>query len=83
MSLFIRAFLVTFLIVEVTAVFLGTSVWAILNMMHAGLPVIYGGEALTGLALIVLAVMIFRQALTSERDLDAEMEAAKAARPGV
>jgi len=52
-------------------------------MMHAGLPVIYGGEALTGLALIVLAVMIFRQALTSERDLDAEMEAAKAARPGV
>jgi len=65
----------------VTAVFFGTSVWAILSMMHAGLPVIYGMEALTGFGLIILAVMIFRQALVSERDLQAETLAAKAA-PG-
>jgi len=50
-------------------------------MMHAGLPVIYGMEALTGFGLIILAVMIFRQALVSERDLQAETLAAKAA-PG-
>ncbi|MGA1341556.1 MAG: hypothetical protein ACO33A_00670 [Hyphomonas sp.] len=79
MSLTLRALLVSFLITEVTAVFFGTSVWAILNMMHAGLPVIYGAEALTGLGMIVLAVMIFRKALACERDLHAETQAAKAA----
>lgn len=71
MGRLLRALLATFLLTEIAAVFLGTSVWAILAELHASLPVVIGAEAVAGIAVIALAVVIFRRALTAEQRIEA------------
>ena len=70
MGRILRALLATFLIVEIAAIFLGTSTWAILSELHASQPVILGGEGLAALVIVALAVVIFRRAVAAERRID-------------
>ena len=70
MGRILRAFIATLLIIEIAAIFLGTSTWAILSELHASQPVILGGEAIAGLAIIALAVVVFQRALAAERRID-------------
>jgi hypothetical protein len=70
MGRILRALVATLLIIEIAAIFLGTSTWALLAEMHASSSVILGGEALAGLAIVALAVVIFRRALAAERRID-------------
>lgn len=71
MSRTLRALVATLLLVEITAVFLGTSTWAILSEMHASMPFIWGGEALAALGVIAVAVTVFKRAIEAERRIDA------------
>lgn len=71
MGRLLRALLATFLLTEIIAVFLGTSVWAILAELHASLPFVIGAEVVAGVAILALAVMIFRRALSAEQRIEA------------
>ena len=71
MGRLLRALLATFLLAEIAAIFLGTSVWAILAELHASVPFIIGAEAIAGLAVIALAAMIFRRAISAEQRIEA------------
>jgi hypothetical protein len=66
----LRAVIATLLMVEIAAIFFGTSTWAILTELHASLPAILGGEAVAGLAVLFIAVIVFRRALAAERRID-------------
>lgn len=66
-----RALIATFLLTEIAAIFLGTSVWAVLVEFHASLPVIIGAEAVAAAAVLVLAVIIFRRAMAAEARIEA------------
>lgn len=70
MGRILRACIATLLIIEIAAIFLGTSTWAILSELHASQPVILGGEAVAGLAIMALSVVVFRRALDAERRID-------------
>ncbi len=70
MSRTLRALVATLLLVEITAVFLGTSTWAILSELRASMPVIIGGEALAGIGVLAVAVIVFQRALAAERRID-------------
>lgn len=70
MGRIIRALVATLLIIEIAAIFLGTSTWAILSELHASQQVILGGEALAGLAILALAVVVFQRAHAAERRID-------------
>ena len=67
MSTFFKAFVSTFLLVEIAAITLGTAVWAILSEMHFGQPFILGVEGIAGLGVLALGVAIFRRAISSEK----------------
>ncbi|MFN4024624.1 MAG: hypothetical protein ACK4MQ_07320 [Hyphomonas sp.] len=71
MGRLLRALLATFLLTEIAAVFLGTSVWAILAELHASLPFVIGAEVVAGIVVIALAIFIFRRALTAEQRIEA------------
>lgn len=66
MGRLLRALLATFLLTEIAAIFLGTSVWAILMDLHASMPVLIGAEAVAGVGIVVLAALIFRRAMAAE-----------------
>lgn len=66
----LRAVIATLLMVEIAAIFFGTSTWAILSELHASLPVILGGEVVAGLVVLFIAVIVFRRALAAERRID-------------
>ncbi len=70
MGRLLRALIATFLIIEIAAIFLGTSTWVILMELHASLPVILGGEVVAGLVTLAVAVVVFRRALDAERRID-------------
>ncbi len=70
MGRILRAFIATLLIIEIAAIFLGTSTWAILSELNASQQVILGGEAVAGLAITALSVVVFRRALEAERRMD-------------
>lgn len=71
MGRLLRALLATFLLTEIAAIFLGTSVWAVLAELHASLPFVIGAEAVAGAAVVLLAVVIFRRALSAEQRIEA------------
>lgn len=66
MGRLVRAFVATFLLIEIAGIVLGTSVWVILAEFHASLPVIIGAEAIAMLGVLALAAVIFRRALAAE-----------------
>lgn len=66
----LRALIATLLMVEIAAIFFGTSTWAILSELHASQTVILGGEAVTAVIVVILAVIVFRRALAAERRID-------------
>ncbi len=65
-----RALISTLLIIEIAAIFLGTSTWVILMELHASTQVIIGGEVIAGLLIIAVSVVVFRRALEAERRID-------------
>lgn len=67
----LRALIATLLMVEIAAIFFGTSTWAILSELHASQPIIFGGEAVAGLIVVAIAVVVFRRALAAEQRIDA------------
>jgi hypothetical protein len=71
MGRFFRALIVTVLIVEIAAIFVGTSIWALLAELHASLPVIIGAEMVAALGAASLAVIIFRRAVAAEQRIEA------------
>ncbi|MFN7055099.1 hypothetical protein [Hyphomonas sp.] len=71
MGRFFRALIATVLLVEIAAIFLGTSIWAFLSELHASLPVIIGAEVVAAVGVAVLAVIIFRRAMASEQRIEA------------
>lgn len=75
----LRALIATFLLVEIAAIFFGTSTWAILSELHASQPVIIGGEAITGVGIVIIAVAVFRRALAAERRIDSQAPLAHSA----
>jgi hypothetical protein len=70
MGRLLRALISTFLLIEIAAIFLGTSTWAILMELHASTQVIIGGEVIAGLLIIAVSVVVFRRALAAERRID-------------
>lgn len=66
-----RALIATFLLTEIAAIFLGTSVWAVLVELHASLPVIIGAEAMAAALVLGLAVVFFRRAMAAEARIEA------------
>ena len=70
MGRILRALVATVLIIEIVAVFLGTSTWAILSELHASQQIVIGGEVVAGLVTLALAVIVFRRALDAERRID-------------
>ncbi len=70
MGRILRALVATVLIIEIVAIFLGTSTWAILSELHASQQVIIGGEVIAALVTLALAVIVFRRALDAERRID-------------
>ncbi len=66
----LRALIATLLMVEIAAIFFGTSTWAILSELHASQTVILGGEAVTAVVVVIIAVIVFRRALAAERRID-------------
>ena len=73
MGCILRAFLATFLLVEIAAIFLGTSTWVILSELHASQPVILGGEGIAALVILALAVTVFRRALAAEHRIEQDL----------
>jgi hypothetical protein len=67
----LRALIATLLMVEIAAIFFGTSTWAILSELHASQPVILGGEGLTAAVVLVIGVVVFRRALAAEQRIEA------------
>ncbi len=70
MGRLLRAFVATFLLIEIAGLVIGTSVWAILAEFHASNPVIIGAEGLAMIGVTVLGVVIFRRALAAETRID-------------
>ena len=66
MGRFFRALIATLLLIEIAAIFVGTSVWVILGEFHAGLPFMIGAEAVVAAGVAVLAVIVFRRAMAAE-----------------
>ena len=67
----LRALVATILLAEITAIFLGTSVWAILSEFHASLPVIWGGEGLAAIGVLAVAIIVFQRAIAAEHRIEA------------
>jgi hypothetical protein len=66
----LRALVATLLLIEIAAIFLGTSTWAILSELHASQNIILGGEGIAALVVVVLAVVIYRRAIAAEIRID-------------
>ena len=70
MGRLVRAFIATFLLIEIAGLVIGTSVWAILAELRASNSIIIGAEALALIGVCVLAVLIFRRALAAETRIE-------------
>ncbi len=66
MGRWLRALLIAVLITEIAAVFLGSSVWAVLAGLHASLPVLIGFELIAGAGVALVFVLVFQRALACE-----------------
>lgn len=70
MGRLVRAFVATFLLVEIVGLVIGTSVWAILAEFRASNWIIIGAEAFALVGVAGLAVVIFRRALAAETRIE-------------
>jgi len=67
MGPFLKALIPAALLTEIAAIVFLTATWAILAEMHFGASVIIGGEAVTAIGIVAIAVVVFRRAIQSER----------------
>ena len=72
MGRFLKALVMTLLIMEITAIVALTAVWTSLSELHASQIVINIALGLSVAGLCVLAVMVFRRALAAEIRLEGE-----------
>lgn len=67
----LRALIATLLMVEIAAIFFGTSTWAILSELHASQPIIFGGEVIAAVIVLAIGVVVFQRALAAEQRIEA------------
>ena len=70
MGRWVRALIVAFLISEIAAVFVGSSVWAVLAGLHASLPVLIGFETLAVAGVAVIFFLVLQRALACESRIE-------------
>jgi hypothetical protein len=75
MGRFLKALVMTLLIMEITAIVALTAVWALLSELHASQIFINIALGLSGAGLCVLAVVVFRRARAAELRLEGDVEA--------
>lgn len=74
MGRFLKALVMTFLLMEITAIVALTAVWATLSEFHASQNFLLATLGLTAMGLGFLSVFVFRRALHAERRLESETE---------
>ena len=72
MGIYLKALVVTTLLMEITTLVALTAVWAILSELHVAGVIVSGALVLTGVMLFVPAVVVFRRAVDAERRMAAE-----------
>jgi hypothetical protein len=75
MGRFLKALVMTLLIMEVTAIVALTAVWTILSELQANQMFINIALGLSAAGLCVLTVVVFRRALAAEHRLEGDVEA--------
>jgi hypothetical protein len=72
MGRFLKALVMTLLLMEITAIVALTAVWTVLSELHASQSILFAAPGLTAAGLSVLALIVFRRALHAERLLESE-----------
>ena len=72
MPTFVKALIATFLLTEIAAVTVGTLVWVFMASLHASKIVTFSAEAVAGVGILMLAVVIFRKTMVTESDRQME-----------
>jgi len=72
MGRFLKALVMTFLLMEITAIVSLTAIWIVLSRLHASPSVLIGGIATASVGLCLLAFFVFRRALAAEERLQTE-----------
>jgi|AntAceMinimDraft_1070359.scaffolds.fasta_scaffold06441_2 hypothetical protein len=75
MGRFLKALIMTLLIMEVTAIVALTTVWTILSELQANQMFLNFALGLSAAGLCVLTVGVFRRALAAEQRLESDVEA--------
>lgn len=75
MGRFLKALVMTLLIMEITAIVALAAVWTSLSELHASQMFINIALGLSAAGLCVLAVVVFRRALAAELRLEGHVEA--------
>jgi hypothetical protein len=73
MGRFLKALVMTLLIMEITAIVALTTVWTGLSELHAPQTLVMSALALTSMGLCLLSAMVFRRALRAEHRLEGEV----------
>ncbi|KCZ92929.1 hypothetical protein HJO_08237 [Hyphomonas johnsonii MHS-2] len=69
MGRFLKALVMTLLIMEITTIVALTAVWTALSELHASQTVILTGQGLTAIVLVILTAIVYRRALSAENRL--------------
>ena len=72
MGRFLKALVMTLLLMEITAIVALTAVWTILSELHASHTITNMALGITAVGLCILAAEAFRRALAAERRLEGE-----------
>lgn len=72
MGRFVKALVMTFLLMEITAIVALAAVWTVLSELHAAQSVMVGGIAIDSVGLGLITIIVFRRALAAEQQLQHE-----------
>jgi hypothetical protein len=78
MGRILKALISTVLIIEIATIFSETTVWALVSELHLPGVVMMPALVVTGLAMLVLGVQVFRMALRAERRMEEDASAEEA-----
>ena len=74
MGRFLKALVMTLLLMEIAAIVSLTAVWTLLAEFHAPQSIQFTGLGLAAAGLVLPTVMVFRRALSAERRLESDPE---------
>lgn len=75
MGVYVKALVVTTLLMEIATLVSLTAVWAVLTELHVASAIVFSALVLTGVMLIVPARIVFRLAVRAEHRMVAEARA--------